>query len=248
MREVALAKLPFFPFQLVARLCLQVLSCASVVLEYVAFIILRVKQPNLKRPFRVGPPVFVVALLVVCAPITWTFCTHGFIFGGMPNIALQVRGPLWLICIGLLPSLAIAAIVMGYGCFTSWQLAVPNLVALSLGFGLYGCMRASNYTYVRRRRASEEESEEENGEAGPRSAVVSTHQVAPVSAQRAVTSGYLENENAASEPCADDVAEDTTPVSLPSPSDSAVVEERQRLLTASASLAAGPGYGSAEVR
>lgn len=174
----------------------------------------------------------------------------------MPNavvvVALQVKGPLWLICLGLVPSLGVAGIVMGYGCFTSWQLAVPNLVALSLGFGLYGCMRASNYTYVRRRRASEDESEEEHGEAGPRSAAVSGHQVAPVSAQRAVTSGYLEDETAGSEPsAAGNGAEDATPAALPAASaaaDGAVAEERQRLLEASSSSAAGPGYGSAEVR
>ncbi len=106
------------------------LTCSSVVLEYAAFIILRVKQPELKRPFR------------------WP-------------------GPLWLICLMLSPSLVIACLVVGYGCFRSVETAVPNIILAGLGFALWAVMRAKNFQYVRRRRGSEED-------AAPTEAVVVT--------------------------------------------------------------------------
>ena len=74
--------------------------------------------------------------------------------------AVQIRGPLWVICLMFVPVVGVSVIVVGYGCFTDWRLAVPNLVALALGFALYGCTRAGNLKYTRRRRASEDEEEE----------------------------------------------------------------------------------------
>eukprot|EP00750_Incisomonas_marina_P014604 INCI17693.3.p1 GENE.INCI17693.3~~INCI17693.3.p1 ORF type:complete len:481 (-),score=81.38 INCI17693.3:81-1523(-) len=68
----------------------------------------------------------------------------------------RVAGPMWWLWILFSPSFALSLFVIGAGCLTSWQLAVPNFVALLLGFALYGCMKAARLKYVRQRSDTDE--------------------------------------------------------------------------------------------